>query len=273
MNRLHGPVPGCARKRSRRAAVAGMVVFAAAMLAACKDGAMPTHTGPGLQAALEEAGKPMAASAVAAEALQPGQRLQGTITLDVGDGARRYRVIATRLADDLGKQAAAHLGSADGKAALDNANARAGGKTTVAASDVQELADAFAGKTMYSAEVRTVDIVKRQHVSIEGEAADGSRVTLGFSLPIGGDDVLDASLAYRPDKQRATEDFGAKSRDGTMQVALEYLQRGSAQAWSLAGTFEATNLQPGVLAKKLAGRSIARAAGRFDVAELHVRAP
>jgi hypothetical protein len=41
----------------------------------------------------------------------------------------------------------------------------------------------------------------------------------------------------------------------------------------VSGTFDATNMQPGVLAKNLAGRSIGHAAGRFDVAELHVRTP
>lgn len=272
MNRLHGSIPACVRRRRRRASSVAFLLFAAAMLSACKDDAEPSQAGSGLQAALAEAGKATAGSAALPDALQPGQRLQGTITLDVGEGTRSYRVIATKLADDLGGQAAARLGGADGKAALAKANARTGGKANVTASDVQELADAFAGKTMYSAQVRTIEIIQRQQVTIEGEAADGSRVVLDVSLPIGGDEVLDASLAYRPERKRVMDEFGARLRDGAMQVEFERLQR-NARTWSVAGSFEATNMQPRVLAKGLAGRSIERASGRFDVTELHVRAP
>lgn len=279
MTRFHGSVPiatlGGSDRLRTSASLFALCALALALLAGCKDAATPEEAASGMRTAIEDVGKtvPSGGAVSGPEALQPGQRLQGTITLDVGGGARTYRVIATKLADDLGKQAAARLGSAQGKAALEKANARAGGKATVSTSDVQELADAFAGKTMYSAQVRSIDILERQQVSIEGEAADGSRVTLGFSLPIGGDEVLDASIEYRPDRKRAMEDFRARSRDGFVRVTLERLQRDEPRTWSVTGSFDATDLKPGALAKKLAGRSIVRAAGRFDVAELHVRAP
>ena len=260
-------------RRRKDVSIAASVAFAAAMLSACGGDAPPVPAGSDLQAAIQHAEQAAAGSAPASDALQPGQRLQGTITLDVGEGPRSYRVIATKLADDLGKRAAARLGSAEGKAALDKANTRTGGKVQVAASDVQELADAFAGKTMYSAELRTIDIIKRQQMTIEGEAADGSRVVLDISLPIGGDEVVDASLAYRPDARRRTDEFNLRLRDGGMRVDFERLQRDDARSWSVAGSFEATNMKPGVLAKGLVGRSIERATGRFDVTELHVRAP
>lgn len=259
----------------RQLSAAKLVAVAAAMLTGCTDAAAPPQAGSGLAAPIAQAERAAAhtAGSIPSDALKPGQRLQGAITLDVGEGAIAFRSLATHVADDLGKQAAERLAGADGKAALDDANARVGGDANVRASDVQSLADAFAGKTMYSAQVRTVQIVGRQQVSIDGEASDGRRVILTFALPIGGDEVLDAVLEYRPDRQRATESFKAKSRDGSVRVVLERLQRGSADTWSIAGTFEATNLQPGILAKRLAGRSVARASGRFDVSELHVHEP
>lgn len=264
-----------ARRHFVRASLGAFLGLALALSSGCKDTAPPQEAASVVEAATDAAIETPVENRTPAVtgALQPGQRVQGTITLDIGHGPRTYRVIATKLADDLGKQAAERLASTEGKAVLERANARVGGTAEVKASDVQDIADAFAGKTIYAAEVRTIDIVKRQHVSIEGEAADGSRVTLGFALPIGGDDVLDAWLEYRPDRKRAMEDFRARSRDGAMRLVLERLQRDAAQTWSASGTFDATNLQPGVLAKKLAGRSIGHAIGRFDVAELHVRKP
>ncbi len=241
------------------------------VFAGCADTAPPT----GSRRAPEqvEAATPLRGAATT-DMLQPGQREQGTITLDLGEGPRTYRVLATKIADDLGQRAAERLASKDGKAALDKANAQVGGSTRVGASDVQALADSFAGRTMYAAQVRSIEIVQREQVSIEGVAADGSRVTLGFSLPIGGNDVLDSTLEYQPAGKRTADRFEAKSRKGgDLRLALDRLQRGSSDTWSVAGSFDATDMQPGVLAKGLAGQALARASGRFDVAELHVRAP
>ncbi|RYD15679.1 MAG: hypothetical protein EOP90_06945 [Lysobacteraceae bacterium] len=183
-------------------------------------------------------------------------------------------MLATKIADDLGQRAAERLARSDGKAALEEANARVGGAARVGASDVQAIADAFAGKTIYSAQMRTVDIVRRQLVSIEGEATDGSKVTLGFSLAIGGDEVIDPTLEYRPAGKRVADRFEAKSRKGgDLQLELDRLERSSADTWSVAGRFEAKDMRPGVLAKGLAGQTLPRASGRFDISELHVRAP
>src|SRR5690606_23062139 len=140
------------------------------------------------------------------------------------------------------------------------------------ASDVQALADAFAGKTMYSAQVRTIDIIKRQQVTIEGEAADGSRVVLDISLPVGGDEVVDASLAYRPDARRRTDEFNLRLRDGGRGVGFGRLHRDEERRWSVTGSCVDTNMKRGVMTKGLSGRSIERASRRFDVTELQVRA-
>ena len=259
----------CVRALSIRAAWLSI-----ALIAGCTDASPPAGldsrpSGERAEAATREAGV-----AAAADALQPGQRLQGTITLDLGEGPRTYRVLATKVADDLGQRAAERLASKDGKAALDKANARVGGPAKVGASDVQALADAFAGRTMYSAQVRTIEIIQREQVSIEGEATDGSRVTLGFSLAIGGDEVLDPTLEYQPAGKRVADRFETKSRKGgKLRLALDRLERESADSWSIAGSFEATDMQPGVLAKGLAGQTLPRASGRFDITELHVRAP
>ena len=262
------------RLRRRRAVLPAAAIFSVALLAGCTDAAPPVDSNAKPAVERVEAATREARAASAPDALQPGQRLQGTITLDLGDGPRTYRVLATKIADDLGQRAAERLASKDGKAALDKANARVGGPAKVGASDVQALADAFAGRTMYSAQVRSIEIVRREQVSIEGVATDGSKVTLGFSLAIGGDEVLDPTLEYQPAGKRVADRFEAKSRKGgELRLALDRLQRRSADSWSIAGSFDAADLQPGVLAKGLAGQTLPRASGRFDITDLHVRAP
>ncbi len=242
-----------------------------ALLVACLDSAPPPDSPPARE--LKEAATG-ARSAATSDMLQPGQRQQGTITLDIGEGPRTYRVLATKIADDLGQRTAERLSSKDGRAALDKANTRVGGATKVGASDVQALADAFAGRTMHGAQVRTIEIVRREQVSVEGVAADGSRVILGFGLPIGGNEVLDPTLEYQPAGTRVADRFEVKSRKGgDLWLTLDGLQRSSTDTWSVAGSFEARDMRPGVLAKGLAGQTLPRASGRFDVTELHVRVP
>ena len=87
------------------------------------------------------------------------------------------------------------------------------------------------------------------------------------------DEVLDPTLEYQPAGKRVADRFETKSRKGgKLRLALDRLERESADSWSIAGSFEATDMQPGVLAKGLAGQTLPRASGRFDITELHVRA-
>lgn len=249
-------------------------MLSVALAAGCTDASLPAGSDSRPAGEVVEVATRAARGAPSTATLQPGQRLQGTITLDLGEGSRTYRVLATKIADDLGQRAAERLAGKEGKAALEEANARVGGPAKVGASEVQALADAFAGRTMYSAQVRAIEIVRREQVSIEGEATDGSKVTLGFSLAIGGDEVLDPTLEYRPAGKRVADRFESKSRKGgKLRLALDRLERGSADSWSIAGSFDAADMQPGVLAKGLAGQTLPRASGRFDITELHVRAP
>ena len=271
MTRVRRWIAQACRVRAGASLAIGIAIGAVS-LAACSDPAAPPASAASLAAEREGASDDDAGGAVR-EDLQAGQRLQGTITLDIGEGPRTYRVLATRLADDLGRRAAERLASEAGKAELEKANARFRGPDKVGASDVQGIADAFAGKTIHSAQVRTIDVLRRQQVSIEGEATDGSKVTLGFSLAIGGDEALDPSLEFQPAGKRAADRFEAKSRrGGDLRLELDRLQRGSSDTWSVAGSFEAKDMRPGVLAKGLAGQTLPRASGRFDIAELHVRA-
>src|SRR5690606_4903796 len=103
-----------------------------------------------LTAAAESAAQATDAGQASATSLKPNERVQGTIQFDMGNGPVSYRSIATKLDENLGRKTAERLGSAAGQRALAKANDRAGGKVQVSAQDVQDMADTFAGKTIYT---------------------------------------------------------------------------------------------------------------------------
>lgn len=253
-----------------------------ALLAGCKqDAATPgtagdaANTASGMQAAVEQAeGDAQAAlPEVAGDApLKPGQRVQGTIQLDIGQGPASYRSLATKVDDDLGKKTAERLGSSAGQDDLANAKAKVGGGANVSSKDIQELADAFAGKTLYTSEMRSLSIIHQRQLELAGIAADGRRTTLTISFPMDSDTPTGAKLEFVPDGKKRMQAFESdRNANETVQVTLDRFEHVNDDTLSIAGSFKADTLSPTILAKDLAGQTITGASGTFDFTEVHVR--
>ncbi len=227
-----------------------------------------------LMASTERAAEAADDAQPASDALKPGERLQGTIQLDIGDGAAPFRSLATKIPDDLGKTTAARLASAEGKKDLAGANDKVGGgRVNVSAQDVQDMADAFAGRTTYTSQMYSIAIIKQRQVELAGIAADGRRTTLTISFPLDSDTPKSARLEYTPNGKKRMQSFESKRKsDDSVQVTLDRFERVDDDTVSLAGSFKADKLSPTVLARDLAGQEIASASGSFDFSEIHVRA-
>lgn len=206
-------------------------------------------------------------------ALKPNERVQGTIQLDIGDGAAAFRSIATKIPDDLGKTTAARMATADGQKDLAGANAKfGGGNANVSAQDVQELADAFAGRTTYTSQMMSLSIANMRIVELDGVAADGRRTTLNINFPLDSDTPNEATLKYYPNGKKQMQWFETdRKSDGKVQVTLDRFERVDDNTLSIAGSFKADKLVPGVLSKDLAGQELAGASGSFDFTEINIR--
>lgn len=244
------------------------LVLALTLLAGCGQQEPATSPAPTASAGDTAAASPAADAAAGFAALQANERMQGTLELDLGTGLQRYRSVATVVDANLGAVAAERLATADGQAALDRANAQTGGKVTVNAAQVQELANAMAGKTFAQAELREIAIIKTRRATLTGTAADGSQVTLGIDFPLDSDVPTGASLEYIPDGKRVTQSFTSTEDGGPVSVTLERFDAIDARTWRISGHFTSGPLKPGVLAKPLAGQQIDGASGRFDIDEL-----
>lgn len=249
------------------------------LLVGCKqDASSPDTTGAasGMQAVVEQAeadAQENGAVAAGDAALKPNERVQGTIQLDVGDGATAFRSIATKIADDLGKTTAARMGTAEGQKDLAGANAKVGGgRTNVSAQDVQDIANAFAGKTVYTSQMHSLSIANLRQVELSGVAADGRKTSLNINFPMDSDTPNGASLSYYPDGKKRTQWFETKRKsDDGVQVTLDRFERLDDKTLSIAGSFKAAKLTPGVMAKDLVGQEVNNVSGSFDFTEVNIR--
>lgn len=253
---------------------AGLAMLAAALAGCGKgDDAVPAATG--MQAAVEQAeGDAHAAGAVAAgdAPLKPGQRVQGIIQLDIGDGAAPFRSLATKIPDDLGKTTAERLGSAAGQKDLAGAKSKISGGANVSSQDIQKLADSFAGKTIYTSQMHSLSIINQRQITMTGIAADGRRATLTISFALDSDTPKGAKLEYTPDGKKQMQSFESHHKaNDAVQVTLDRFERVDDKTLSIAGSFKADKLTPGVLAKNLAGQEITNASGSFDFTEVNIR--
>lgn len=251
-----------------------LVVMASACSEPGSDASAATATNgfEKLGKTVEEASE--AASAKPAGAvLQPNERLQGTIQLDIGNGATAFRSIATKIPDDLGKTAAARMASAQGQKDLADANAKVGGgNANVSAQDVQELADAFAGRTMYTSQMMSVSIANMRIVELDGVAADGRKTSLNINFPMDSDIPNKATLKYYPDGKKRMQWFETdRKSDDDVQVTVDRFERVDDKTLSIAGSFKADRLVPGVLSKNLVGQELTGASGSFDFTEVNIR--
>ena len=209
----------------------------------------------------------------AGDALKPNERVQGTIQLDVGNGTTSFRSIATKIPDDLGKTAAARMGTAEGQKDLAGANATVGGgRVNVSAQDVQDMANAFAGRTIYTSEMMSLSIANLRIVDLSGVATDGRKARLSIRFAMDSDTPTGANLEYVPDGKKRTQSFETRGKDkGSVQVTLDRYELVDDKTLSIAGSFKAAKLTPGVMAKELAGQEVTNASGSFDFTEVNIR--
>lgn len=210
--------------------------------------------------------------------LKPNERLQGVIEVDVGKGPVRALSVATLVDKDLGQQAAAKLNTAEGRKAVADGQARAGAiagqgaAQRVTAAEVQATADFFAGKTMYSSQARRVDIIKQHVMSLAATGPDGSEVTLNLGLQQADLKLDSARLEFRPAGARVLDRFESdKKGPGAATVTIDKIERLGDKGFAISGSFKATQLQPGVLAKTLKGQTLPAISGRFAFSEVPLR--
>ena len=245
-----------------------------ALTCACSRPAADTTSTTSANAIEQTVNKAEKASAAAngGDALEPNELLEGTIQLDVGNGAAAYRSIATKIADDLGKTAAARMDTAAGKKDLASANAKVGGgRTNVSAKDVQDIANAFAGKTIYTSQMRTFGIVNQRQVELTGVAADGRKTSLYINFPMDSDTPIKANLEYWPTDKKRGEWFEADGDDvGSVQVTLDRFERVDDRTLSMAGSFKTGKLMPSSSSDELTGQEIKSASGSFDFTHVNI---
>ena len=204
------------------------------------------------------------------------ERLQGTIELDAGNGLAVLRSMATTLDVQLGKQVAARLESGQGQRQIERANQRVqaatGGKGPDMAGQVQAIADSYAGKTVYTSDIRHVAIVGQYTVSLDAKLPQGARTVLSLRLHEKDFSLKSATLSYYPDAADMFSAFAsAKSGPDAVSVRIDSFERINDTTFAMQGSFQASHLKPAALAKKLQGRSLDRVQGRFSFAEIPLK--
>lgn len=253
----------------------GLAVIAVA-LAGCgnADDAVPSTTG--MQSIVDEAAQDAGAASALPDGdapLKEGQTVQGSIEADVGNGIQSFRSLATKVADDIGAQVDGKLDTGKGQRAIDDANRKLeklGVETRVSADDVREMVEGMAGKTFHDASVLQADIIKSLQVSLQGKAADGSRLDLGMTFDAKTLALTGTSLSYHP---KATAMFDAYQAKGTdnVQVTIERFERNADGTYAIAGSFTAKDVPASTMAKKLPSASLPSASGRFEYASLPLK--
>ena len=237
------------------------------------DASSTTSTN-GIEQIIDKAEKASAAANNATssgDALKPNERVQGTIQLDVGKGVTSFRSIATKIPDDLGKTTAARMDTAAGQKDLKNANVKVGGgRTNVSAKDVQDIANAFAGRTVYTSQMMSLAVVNLRLVEMTAVAADGRKANLVIRFPLDSDTPTDASLRYYPYAKKLSQWFES-NKDNSVELTLDRFERVDDKTLSIAGSFKAGKLMPSIIADELKGQEVADASGSFDFTEINIR--
>ena len=206
-------------------------------------------------------------------ALQPGQSVQGVIEADVGRGAQSFRSLATKVADDIGEQVDARLGTREGRKAIEDANralGESGAGQKVDAADVRAIVGGMAGKTFHDSDVRRVDIIGSLQVSLSGKAADGGKLDIALTFDDASLALTRASLGYRPDAKSMFESYET-TKDAPPQVTIERFGKNADGTYAIAGSFRTTDVPAARMAKKLAGQTLPQAEGRFDFSALPLK--
>ena len=196
-------------------------------------------------------------------------RLQGTMQVDAGEGAVPMRSMATVVDAQLGEKTAAKLGTAQGQQALDNANASVQSK--VSGSDLQELANSMAGRTIYTSQATHIDVIKAYGVSLDAKSdtKGGPRMQVNLTLSERDMALSAATVEFYPDGGKSFESY--KKKISPADVTIEKIERKDDKTLVLSGSFKATDLPAAALAKSLKGQTLASVSGRFDFQEVPIR--
>lgn len=200
-------------------------------------------------------------------------RLQGTMQVNAGQGEQALQSHATVVDAKLGEKTAARLGTAEGQKSLADANARVGGKgaPTATSKDVQDMANAMAGRTVYTSQARHLEIIKSYGITLDAKSPAQPGVRAQLSLTFSDKDMkpTGGKIEFYPDSAKSTESYMKKIQPS--DVTIDKLERKDDKTFVMSGSFKATDLKAGVLAKALKGKTLASISGRFDFQEVPIR--
>ena len=231
----------------------------------------------------EQAGVPGAGAAVTAAAgatqappkVADGNtlRLQGTMQVNAGGGEQTLESYATVVDPKLGEKTAARLGTSQGQKSLADGNASIGAKSgvNVTSSDVQDIANSMAGRTVYTSQANHIEMINSYGMTLDAKssAKAGARVELNLRFSDKDMTLTDGSLEFYPDSQSSYESY--KKKITPAEVTIDKLERKDEKTFVLSGSFKVTDLKAGVLAKGLKGKTFDSVSGRFDFQEVPIR--
>lgn len=256
--------------QTRLCALAALTVLAASALAGCgKSHDAEVKSTPGAVVASAAAAQSNAVSTPDGNTL----RLQGTMQVDAGQGEQALQSHATVVDAKLGEKTAARLGTAQGQKSLADANARVGGRggPVATSSDVQDMANAMAGRTVYSSQASHIAVIHSYGIALDAKSASkpGPRAQLSLRFSDKDMSLVDGKVEFYPDSSRSSESYVTKIK--ASDVTIDKLERKDDNTFALSGSFRATDLKAGVLAKQLKGKTLASVSGRFDFQEVPIR--
>ena len=200
-------------------------------------------------------------------------RLQGTMQVNAGEGEQALQSYATVVDPKLGEKTAARLGTSQGQKALADGNASIGAKSgvKVSSSDVQDMANAMAGRTMYTSQANHIDIIKSYGITLDAKSAakPGARVQLSLRFSDKDMKLADGKLEFYPDSGKYAESYQKKITPA--EVTIDKFERKDDKTFVISGSFKVANLKAGVLAKDLKGKTLDAVSGRFDFQEVPIR--
>ncbi len=200
-------------------------------------------------------------------------RLQGTMQVNAGGGEQTLESYATLVDPKLGEKTAARLGTSQGQKSLADGNASIGAKSgvNVTSSDVQDIANSMAGRTMYTSQADHIKIINSYGITLDAKssAKAGARVELNLRFSDKDMTLTDGSLEFYPDSQSSYESY--KKEITPAEVTIDKLERKDEKTFVISGSFKVVDLKAGVLAKSLKGKTLDAVSGRFDFQEVPIR--
>lgn len=200
-------------------------------------------------------------------------RLQGSMQVNAGVGELELKSFATVVDANLGEKTAKLLGTTQGQKSLSDAKTSLGGKgaNAVTSNDVQDMANAMAGRTVYTSQANHIEIIESYGITLDAksEMKGGARVTLNLRFSEKDMKLVDGKLEYYPNSESYSESYMKKIT--AAEVAIDKLERKDDKTFVMLGSFNVSGLKAGVLAKKLKGEILDSVTGKFDFQEVPIR--